>query len=138
MALIDQEDFDVAELEAELFDARTNERDVFLEVTIDQNVTLRRRDQIVCEALAADVVQVADDPERWKRFDPVSGRLLLSVCRTSDGDNSDDKARDSDERVHGQRILSRAAGRRASDRVSESRRRTRARRDSGRDAGRRR
>jgi len=36
----DQEDLDVAELEAELLDTGANERDVLFEVAVDEDVTL--------------------------------------------------------------------------------------------------
>ena len=71
----DEQDLDVAELESEFLDAGANQRDVGLEIAVDQDVPLRRRDQVVREPLAADVVEIAGDPERRKRLGPV-GRLL--------------------------------------------------------------
>jgi hypothetical protein len=62
----DQEDLDVAELEAELLDAGADERDVVFEIAVDEDEALRGGDQVVREALAADVVEVVDDVEWGK------------------------------------------------------------------------
>ena len=63
--------FDVFELEPQLFDAGLDERDVRLEIAVDENVALRRGDQIVRESLASHVVQVSGDLERWEGLGPV-------------------------------------------------------------------
>ena len=46
MRVADEQDFDVRKLEAELLDARADERDGFPEAAIDQDVPLGRRDEV--------------------------------------------------------------------------------------------
>ena len=82
MRVADEEDLDVAELEAELLDAGSDERDILLEIAVDQDVPFRRGDQIVRESFAADVVEVAGDSEWRKWLGPIrtcSGRLKRAV-----------------------------------------------------------
>ena len=62
----DEEDLDVAELEAELLDAGANEREVVFEIAVDEDVALRGRDQVVREGFAADVVEVTGEVEWGK------------------------------------------------------------------------
>src|SRR5215471_4469577 len=69
--MVDQEDLDVIELEPELLYACPDERHILLEIAVDQDVTLRRGDQIIGETLAADIVDIPGDFERRKRFRPV-------------------------------------------------------------------
>ena len=76
--MADQQHLDIAELESQLLDARLDHRHVRLEVTGDEDVTLRRRDQIVRETLASDLVQVLGDPERGVWLGPVRGALRFS------------------------------------------------------------
>src|SRR3954451_6700427 len=73
--MTDEEDLDIGELETQLFDARSNERDVRFEIAVDENVPLRRGDEIVREPLAADIVQISGEAKRRKRLGPVSVSL---------------------------------------------------------------
>ena len=72
VGVADQKDFDVAELESELLDARPNERNAFFETAVDQHVPSRCRDKIARQALAANVVQVPGNGEWRERLRPVS------------------------------------------------------------------
>src|SRR6202040_3647682 len=65
MRVADEEDFCVAEFEAELFDAGLEQRYVGFHIAVDQDVSLWGGDEIACEALAADIVEIAGDLE-WR------------------------------------------------------------------------
>jgi hypothetical protein len=67
MGVAGQQDLDVAHLEAERLDRRTNQRNGFLEAAVDQDVPVVRRDQIRRQRLRADVIHIADDSMRRKR-----------------------------------------------------------------------
>jgi len=75
----DQEDLDVAELEPELLDARFDQRNVRLEIAVDEDVPLRRGDEIVRQPFAADVVQIPGDAKCGERFGPVRALLRRRV-----------------------------------------------------------
>jgi len=47
----DQQNLCVFEFESELFDARLDQRHICLQIAVDQNVPLRRGDQIICQPL---------------------------------------------------------------------------------------
>src|SRR6185437_12064477 len=70
VCVADQENFDVAELEAEVLDARFDLRDGLLEVAVDQDQPVRRRDEVAGEGSGADVEEIPGDMERWKSFGP--------------------------------------------------------------------
>src|SRR6185437_13445785 len=70
VCVADQEDLDVAELEAEVLDARFELRDVLLEVAVDQDQAVRRRDEVAGEGSGADVVEIPGDMEGWKGLGP--------------------------------------------------------------------
>ena len=93
MRVTDEEHFDVCEFEPKLFDAGLDQRNGFFEAAIDQDVPIWCRDQIGCQILRADVIQVPSDLVRWKRIGPV----LLTV-----GKSGPEQATDHDEqrRVH--------------------------------------
>src|SRR5207237_222931 len=73
--MADQENLHIAELEAELLDAGANQWDVRLEIAVDEDVALRRRDEVIRQPFAADVIQIAGDPERRKWLRPVGAIL---------------------------------------------------------------
>src|SRR4029077_6392398 len=75
MRVADQENLGVAEAKPQFFHARPNHRHGFFQIAVDQNISLRRGDQINGEPLAADVINISDDPVGRKRIGPV-GRLL--------------------------------------------------------------
>src|SRR5437764_13443978 len=79
MRMAAENDFDVAEFEAELFNAGAYERNRFFIVGIDQDVSLRRGDQITPKILRADEIHVPDNLMRRKRL--VSVDPLLSQTR---------------------------------------------------------
>ena len=66
----DEKDLHVTELEAKLPDTRPNLWDVGLEVAVDEDVPLGRRDEVAREPLAADVVEVLRDPKRRELVRP--------------------------------------------------------------------
>src|SRR4051812_5854560 len=93
--MTDQEDLDIGELESQFFDARSNERYVRFEIAVDENVPLRRGDEIVRQSFAANIVQIFGDAVRWKRLGPfsVSLRQQAGNCRTeSDHDRGETRA----------------------------------------------
>ena len=65
MRVADQQNLDVVELEPELFDTGANHWNIRFQIAVDEDVTLWRRDEIVREAFAADVVQIAGDV-KWR------------------------------------------------------------------------
>src|SRR5262245_49322778 len=75
MRMADQQDLDVGKLEPELLDAVADQRDIRLEIAVDEDMAVWRRNEIVCEATASDVIEVAGDLERRKRLRPVGGLL---------------------------------------------------------------
>jgi len=68
-----EEDLHVGPLEAERFDGALQDRNVRFVRAINKDKALGRRNQERREALRADVIDVGDDPVRWKRR-----RLLLT------------------------------------------------------------
>ncbi len=78
VGVADQEDFCVFELEAELFDAGLEQRDVGFEIAVDKNVALRGGDEKAGQALAADVVEIAGDAEGRKGLSPRG--IVLREC----------------------------------------------------------
>jgi len=70
MAVGGGEDFDVRELEAELLDARLDLGDGFGEACVDEDMALRSGDEVGGQIPGADPVDVGDDAEGRKGFDP--------------------------------------------------------------------
>jgi hypothetical protein len=90
--MTDEEDLDVGELESQFFDAGSNQRYIRFEIAVDEDVPLRRGDEIVREPFAADVVEISGDAKRRKRLGPfsVSLRQQAGNCRTeSDQDRGE-------------------------------------------------
>ena len=67
----DENDFRVAVFEAELLDALLDERQILFEVGVDQDVALRRVDQVDGQIGGADIVEIAGDLKRWKLGVPI-------------------------------------------------------------------
>src|SRR5262249_5514425 len=68
-------DLRVAIFESERFDALLDERYILGEIRVDQNVSLRRVDQVNSEIRSSDPIQIPCDFERGKLTMPV--RILL-------------------------------------------------------------
>ena len=88
----DEEDFCVAEFEAEFFDAGLNQRHALFEAAVDEDVSVGRGDEIRRQAFAADVVEIAHHAMRRKWIDPVGRRagirrrrLRCGACRLAGG-----------------------------------------------------
>ena len=79
-----EEILDVGDFEAELLDARLDLRRCLRHHRIDQDMALRRRDQIGSETVGADIVDIVDDLERLGRLVPFhkegSEHILGSLC----------------------------------------------------------
>src|SRR6185295_12784904 len=71
VCMTDQENLYVSELEAELLHAGPNHWHTLFEITVDENMSLRRRDQITRQPLASDVIEIVRDFERRKRVSPI-------------------------------------------------------------------
>ena len=91
VGVADEQDFDVAEIEAERFDALADLRRGRCEIAVDEDVALRRDDEVGGEIFAADVVEIAGDAERREGLGPggidSGARLRLrdaERCKTSE------------------------------------------------------
>src|ERR1700691_3927289 len=60
MGVAAQQDFGVGEFEAQLLDRRPDLRHGIVEIAVDQDISLRRRDQEGTEIVGADKVDVPD------------------------------------------------------------------------------
>jgi hypothetical protein len=78
-AMTDEKDLHVAELEAQLLDARADHRHVGFEIAVDEDVALGRRDQIARQPFAADVVEVSGNSERRERLRPIGGAAMTPL-----------------------------------------------------------
>ena len=78
-----EHDLDVAQLEPELLDVRRDDRRHLGRAGVDEDVALRRDDQIRSDVLRADVVDVADQAKRLFRLAvrPMELRPLLARQR---------------------------------------------------------
>jgi hypothetical protein len=83
MGVADQQDFDIAKLESKLFYARSNEWNTLSEIGVDEDVSGGCRYQVAREIAAADVIEIAGDPERGKWVGPSGIALPVRVA----GDN---------------------------------------------------
>src|SRR5689334_11365358 len=79
MRMTAENDLDVAEFIAELLNTAAYSRNRFFIVGIDQDVSLRRRDQVAAEILRTHEIDVPDNLMRRKRF--ISVHTLLSQTR---------------------------------------------------------
>ena len=62
----DEQNLDVAEVEAEGLDALANQRQEDFEIAVDEDEALRRDDEVGGEVFAADVIEIAGDAEGRK------------------------------------------------------------------------
>ena len=79
MRVADQQNLDIAEVKSQALDILLDRGHGAFEIAIDENVALRRRDQVGGQVLAADVVNVGDDLVRRERSGPVG--ILLRKYR---------------------------------------------------------
>src|ERR1700730_4510383 len=75
--MTDHQDLDVFEFEPKLLDAVADEGNRTVQVRIDENVALRRDDQVRRQVLAAHVVKVVGDAKGRNGRGPI--RVLLSL-----------------------------------------------------------
>ncbi len=87
MRVADEENLNVAELKSQFFDAVANQRDGGFETAVDEDVALRRGNQVGGEALAPDVVDISDDAIRRERVCPVRS----SLCEGTPGKHEREK-----------------------------------------------
>ena len=78
MRVAAENDLDVGEREAKRLDRREQQRRGVLVVRVDQDVTLRRSEEIRVQRSGPDVVEVPDDRVRRER-DLVLGPVLLRL-----------------------------------------------------------
>ena len=74
--MTDQQNLDVRKLEAERFDAGTNERNTRLEIAVDEDVSFGGGNEITREVFASDVIKIPRDTERGEWSGPI---VLLSI-----------------------------------------------------------
>src|ERR1700722_17640011 len=75
VCVTDQQDFHILKTKAQLLDAGANERHGAFETAVNEDASLRRRDQIRRQPFGADVVDVADDAVRRGGLTPIAIRL---------------------------------------------------------------
>src|SRR4029077_14056119 len=94
--MADQQDFHIAEVKAEFFDAGLNLWNRLLQIAVDQNVPLRCGDQHSRESFAADIVDVSGHLVRRKRLGP----LRWVLCDQGYSSKQDEHARQKRRRQH--------------------------------------
>ncbi len=72
-----QDDLDVVDIESQLLHVLSDQRRRLRQGTVDQHMTLGRRDEDRAQAMHADVVRVAEDPKR--RLLLVPGFAALAI-----------------------------------------------------------
>src|ERR1700737_850278 len=92
MRMTDQENPDVTELESQFLDAGPNEGNARHEVTVDEDVPVGSRDQVIREAFASDVIEIPGDAEWRKRFGPIG----IGLRARSTGRGEDRRERNSE------------------------------------------
>ena len=85
MGVADEQDLDVAEMKSQFLHAFPDERRGSLETAVDQDVSLRRRDQVGGKPSTSDVIDVARYPERRKRLSPFGRGLGKQTAGESQG-----------------------------------------------------
>ena len=76
MRVADEQNLRVAELQSQFLHALLDQRHGILEPGVDQDISVRRNDQVDSQAFAADEIYVADDVVRWERSEVVRRRSL--------------------------------------------------------------
>ncbi len=94
----DEQDLDVAEVEAERFDAVLDLRRRGLEIAVDENVALGCRDQVSGQVVAADIIEIAGDAERRMRGRPC--RIDRGV-HLSNGDGESGEKQEAQRKIGG-------------------------------------
>src|SRR5215813_6227165 len=85
MRVADQENLNVIEFESELLNAGPNQRNVRLEIAVNQDVSLRSSDQVIREAFAADIVEISGDVKWRIRLGPFTSVLRRrGACETEE------------------------------------------------------
>ncbi len=77
----DENDFRIAVFESELLDAFLDDRQILLEIGVDQNVAARRVDQVDGQICGAYVVQIAGNLKRRKLGVPIRIALRQHCAR---------------------------------------------------------
>src|SRR5690349_21398232 len=90
MGVADEQDLYIGEAKAELFDAVADEGDVGVHAAVDEDMALRRGDEIGGQAFAAHIVDVGDDAVRGKGGGPV-GRVLGGNAAGHDSEGKKEK-----------------------------------------------
>src|SRR5205814_7307647 len=67
-----KKDFDICELESQLFHASPNDGKRSFKTRIDQDVAVGGRDQVGGKPLGTDIVKMIGDAVRWKGFIPIT------------------------------------------------------------------
>jgi uncharacterized protein YdhG (YjbR/CyaY superfamily) len=81
VGMTDEQNFCILEFESELFDAGFDHRHIRFQVTINQDVPLRRCYEIVREPLTTNVIQIARYAKRRKWLRPVRAVLCKRGVR---------------------------------------------------------
>jgi hypothetical protein len=68
--MTDEQNLDVAEVEAESFDALADQGRQRFQIAVDEDVAFRRDDEVGCQIFAADIVEIARDPKRREGLSP--------------------------------------------------------------------
>src|SRR6185503_8213668 len=71
MRMTDQKNLDVVELESQRLDTLASHPHTGFEITVDENVSFRRGDQVACQTFTSDVVKISGDAKRGKGFGPI-------------------------------------------------------------------
>jgi len=80
VGVADEQDLHVAQMEAELGNTPLNKRRRHGEAGVDEDVALRRDDEVGGEVLAADVVEVVGDAEGRDGGGPLRVRGAVGLC----------------------------------------------------------
>ena len=108
----DQQDLHVTELEAQPRHARLNLWYAGFEVTVDEDVSLWRRDEIAREPRAADVVEVLRDAEWRERLRPRRTLRRRDAGARNRRERREYESSSDLQNIHALRVLRRAVGRR--------------------------
>src|SRR5258708_21176775 len=97
VGMTDQQNLDITEAEPQFFNALAQKRNRSFEIAVDQDVSLRRRDQVSSQPAAATVVNVADHAIRRKRLAPL---FRIRPCRGLREGTADRDGHHQDQRQH--------------------------------------
>src|SRR5580692_378525 len=91
MRVANEKNLDVAPMQSKRLDAFANERRRRVEIAIDEDVAGRRDDEIGCEIFAADVVQIAGNPESRKWLGPLGIGIGCNARREEQRESKGEK-----------------------------------------------